>query len=314
MAAGHGEGGRRAIIAALFANFAIAIAKFVAFLVTRASSMLAESIHSVADTGNQALLLLGGARARREPSPEHPFGYGRVRYFWAFIVALVLFSLGGVFAIYEAIEKFRHPHELESPQWAIGVLVVAIVLESFSFRTAVVEAEKVRDGRTWWGFIRTAKAPELPVVLLEDLGALTGLVLALIGVGTAAVTGDSVWDALGTLSIGLLLVAIAWILAVEMKSLLIGEAAGVHEQGILRRALEEGDDVRRVIHMRTEHLGPEDLLVAAKIEFDPTLSVAELADAIDAAEARMRAVVPMRLTVYMEPDLYEARAAAPGPG
>lgn len=301
-------GGTRAIIAALLANLGIAIAKFAGFLVTGASSMLAESIHSLADTGNQGLLILGGARARRAPDEAHPFGYGRDRYFWAFIVALVLFSVGGLFAIYEGEEKLRHPHEIDSPAWAIGVLFLAIVLESLSFRTAIREARPLRRGRSWWSFVRHAKSPELPVVLLEDLGALLGLVFALTGLTLATVTDEPRFDAMGSLAIGGLLVVIAVTLAVEMKSLLIGEAASREEIDALRDAMEAGDDVVRVIHLRTEHLGPEEVLVAGKVEFAQGLSTAALADAIDAAEVRARAAVPFRCVIYLEPDLYEARA------
>ena len=169
---GHGT---RAVIAALLANVGIAVAKFVGFVITGSASMLAESIHSVADSGNQCLLLLGGRRARREADEAHPFGYGRERYFWAFIVALVLFSLGGAFAIFEGIEKIRHPHEVESPAVAIAILLFAVALETYSFRTAIVEADKIRGDASWWQFIRRSKNPELPVVLLEDLGAEIGL-------------------------------------------------------------------------------------------------------------------------------------------
>ena len=222
---GHdaGHGGTRAIIAALLANVGIAIAKFVAFLVTGASSMLAEAIHSLADSGNQVLLLVGGRRAKRAATPQHPFGYGRDRYIYAFIVSIVLFSVGGLFAIYEGVHKLQHPEELTSPIWAIGVLVVAIVLESFSLRTAVKETNAVKSpDDSYWKFIRHARSPELPVVLLEDTGALIGLVLALLGVGLATMTGNGVYDGLGTVAIGLLLVLIAFILAIETKSLLLG--------------------------------------------------------------------------------------------
>jgi cation diffusion facilitator family transporter len=298
------EGSRRAIAAAFIANLGIAISKFVAFALTGAASMLAEAIHSVADTGNQALLFLGGKRARRSPTAAHPFGYGRERYFWAFIVALILFSLGSLFAIYEGVNKLIHPHEIEDPAVAFAVLGVAVVLESFSLRTAVHETRRVKGNRTWWRFIRTSKVPELPVVLLEDVGALTGLVFAIAGVALATATDEPAWDALGSIAIGLLLGVIAIILAIEMKSLLIGEAASPEVEQQIRAALTEDTDVRHLIHLRTEHLGPEDLLVAAKVDLGDTSS-RELAAAIDDLEARIRSRVPHARLIYIEPDVYQ---------
>lgn len=298
-------GSKRAILAALLANLGITIAKFIGFLITGSSSMLAESVHSGADTGNQALLLWGGRQATRTATPEHPFGFGRERFFWSFVVALVLFSLGSLFAIFEGIEKIRHPHELDSLGWAIGILVLAIVLESFSFRTAVVESDRVRGDASWSQFIRHSRTPELPVVLLEDLGALIGLVLALVAIVLSSITDDPVWDGIGTLSIGILLGVIAVILAFEMKSLLIGEGAVPEQVALLRREIEDSDDVDRLIHMRTQHIGPEELLVAAKVSFRRGLTTSQLAAAIDAAESRARAAVPIARMIYLEPDLYE---------
>jgi cation diffusion facilitator family transporter len=297
------EGSRRAIVAAFLANLGIAAAKFVAFLFTGAASLLAETVHSLADTGNQALLLLGASRARRAASPEHPFGYGRERYFWSFVVALVLFSMGSLFAIYEGVEKVRHPHELVAPQWAIGVLLVAIGLEAWSFRTAWVEASAARGGENLWRFIRHAKSPELPVVLLEDTGALLGLLFALLGVGLAVWTGDPRFDALGSIAIGALLAAIAFVLAAEMKSLLIGESAAPAVQARIRVAIESAEPVSRLIHLRTLHLGPDELLVGAKVEFTPDLDVPGLARAIDAVEARVRQAVGEARVIYIEPDV-----------
>jgi cation diffusion facilitator family transporter len=298
-----GEHGNKAVIAALFANLGIAIAKFVGFGITRSSSMLAEAIHSVADSGNQGLLLLGRSRGKRKADTEHPFGYGRERYFWAFVVALVLFSMGGMFALYEGVEKFRHPHELDTPLVAVGILVVAIGLESWSLRTAVHEARAVKGGEGWVAFIRHAKIPELPVVLLEDIGALVGLVLALGGVGMAELTDEPRWDAVGTLSIGVLLTVIALILTVEMRSLLIGETASPADEQAIVRAIEGSPHVRRLIHHRTQHLGPEELLVAAKLELDAELTFVEVATAIDGVEAAIRAAVPAASIVYLEPDV-----------
>lgn len=301
------EGSRKAIAAAFLANLGIALAKFAGFAVTGAASLLAEAIHSVADTGNQALLFLGGRRARRRPTAEHPFGFGQERYFWAFIVALMLFSLGGLFAVTEGADKLVHPHELESFPIALAVLLVAIVLEGFSFRTAVRQATEGRGGASWWQYIRRSKSPELPVVLLEDTGALLGLFLALVGVSAAQVTGNSRWDALGSIGIGILLGVIAIVLATEMKSLLIGESASSHLEDAIRSAIANGDEVQRVIHLRTMHLGPEELLVAAKLEIDAP-SVPDLARAIDAAEARVRAAVPIARVIYFEPDVYRPEA------
>lgn len=297
---GHGT---KAILAAFLANLGIAVAKFAGFLLTRSSSMLAESVHSLADTGNQGLLMLGGKRAGRVPDEQHPFGYGRERYFWAFVVALVLFIGGAVFAIYEGIEKIRHPHEVESAGIAIAILLVAIVLEGYSFRTAVREARPLRRGRSWPRFIRDARAPELPVVLLEDSGALAGLVIALAGVALTLSTGHAVFDGISTLTIGVLLAGLAIVLAVEMKSLLIGEAALPQDVDAIRQALLGGEQVTAVIHLRTEHLGPDELLVAAKLAFSPTLTVPQLAVAIDEAEARVRAEVGSARLIYIEPDL-----------
>jgi len=299
-------GSKKAIVAAMVANGGIAVAKFVAFVVTGSASLLAESIHSVADTANQGLLILGGDRAQKIADDEHQFGYGRERFFWAFIVAMVLFALGGVYSIFEGIEKIRHPHELESIHWAIGVLLLAMVLEGYSFRTAIVEARKVKGNKTWWGFIRSSRSPELPVVLLEDAGALIGLILAFIGVSLAAVTGNEFWDGAGTLSIGVLLLVIAAVLSVEMKSLLIGEAAVQPDIEAIKTALTGHPGVVRVIDVRTQHIGPEELLVAGKIEFEAGLSTERLSITIDEVEASMRKAVDLEMQIYLEPDLYRS--------
>jgi cation diffusion facilitator family transporter len=305
------SGGTRAIVAALCANTAIAVAKFTAAGFSGSSSMLAEGVHSLADAGNQALLLLGGKRAKRAASEEHPFGYGRERYIYAFIVSIVLFSVGGLFAVYEGVDKIRHPHELDHWYWPVGVLVFAIIAEAFSFRTAINESNEVRGKQSWSQFVRTAKAPELPVVLLEDLGALVGLVLALGGVLLALATGDGVWDGVGTLCIGVLLVGIAVLLALETKSLLLGEAGTRESVARIREAMVDGDTVTRVIHMKTLHLGPEELLVAAKIAVEHNDDAATIARAIDAAEARIRKAEPIARVIYLEPDIYRETPPAP---
>ncbi|OEJ96005.1 cation diffusion facilitator family transporter [Streptomyces thermolilacinus] len=300
------SGGTKAIVAALVANLAIAASKFVAFIFSGSSSMLAESVHSLADSGNQGLLLLGGKKAQREATPQHPFGYGRERYIYAFLVSIVLFSVGGMFALYEGYEKIKHPHEITAWYWPVGVLIFAIIAETFSFRTAIKESNEVRGKTSWKDFIRTAKAPELPVVLLEDLGALVGLILALAGVSLALITGDGVWDGIGTLCIGVLLILIAIVLAAETKSLLLGESAGLTEVRKIEEALVDGTTVTGVIHMRTLHLGPEELLVAAKIAVQHDETAGEIAAAIDAAEDRIRAAVPIARVIYLEPDILRA--------
>ncbi len=300
------EGGTRAIVAALAANLGIAITKFIAYLLTGSSSMLAESVHSVADSGNQGLLLLGGRQARKQATPQHPFGYGRERYFWAFVVSIVLFSVGGLFALYEAWHKFQHPEPIEGTWWwvPIAVLLVSIGLESFSFRTAIRESNHIRGNRPWAQFVRSAKAPELPVVLLEDLAALIGLFFALFGVGLTLLTHNGVWDAVGTALIGILLVVVAVTLSVEMKSLLLGEAGSHENVGAIEDAIGSSDGVDRIIHMRTLHVGPEELLVAAKVAVTTTDTADEIADAINRAELAARQAVPsLTLLMYLEPDL-----------
>ncbi|BCB85047.1 cation diffusion facilitator family transporter [Phytohabitans suffuscus] len=305
------SGGTKAIVAALLANLGIAVTKFIAWLLTQSSSMLAEAIHSVADSGNQALLLLGGRRARRVATPQHPFGFGRERYIYAFIVSIVLFSLGGCFALYEAYHKWGHRHEgIESWQWVpLVVLSAAIVMESFSFRTAIVESNLVRGKASWVHFVRRARAPELPVVLLEDLGALVGLIFALIGVSMTLITGDGTWDALGTAAIGILLVTIAVVLALETKSLLLGESATPEDQARIEAAITAGPEVERVIHMKTLHLGPEELLVAAKIAVREHETGEDIARHINATEARIREAVPIARVIYLEPDIYHVPAS-----
>ena len=299
--------GTRAIIAALAANLGIAATKFLAFLLTGSSAMLAESVHSVADSGNQALLLIGGRRARRAADERHPFGYGRERYVYAFIVSIVLFTVGGLFALYEGYHKLTHRTAITDWVWVpVTVLVVAIALEAFSFRTAIGETNKIRGEASWVDFIRHSRVPELPVVLLEDFAALVGLALALFGVGLTIITGDGVWDGIATVLIGILLVTVAAVLALETKSLLIGESATAEDNRKIREAILAGADIERIIHMRTLHLGPEELLVAVKIAVPGAASAEDVARAIDAAEGRIRAAVPIARVIYIEPDLYRA--------
>jgi len=273
--------------------------------------MLAEAVHSFADTGNQALLFLGGSRARREPTPEHPFGFGRERYFWAFAVALVLFSMGGLFALYEGIQKFRDPHEVDKLGVAVAILVLSLLLAGNSLRIATPEARCTKGDVSWWRFIRRSRQPELPVVLLEDTGATIGLCFALFGVVMAHQTGDARWDALGSAAIGLLLIAIAIVLIVEMKSLLIGESATPTDRAAIVAAFEASPDVDSVIHLRTGHIGPDEILVAAKVEFDSTLTFEQLSAAIDVTEANARGAVPAARLIYIEPDLRREPADEP---
>ncbi|KKX98709.1 cation diffusion facilitator family transporter [Microbacterium sp. Ag1] len=301
------SGGNKAIVAAFLANMGIALAKFIAWALSGSASMLAEAIHSVADSGNQLLLMLGGRKARREADRAHPFGYGRERYVYAFVVSIILFSVGGLFAIYEGVEKLTNPHELDKTWWwlPLVVLAIAIGLESFSLRTAVRESNLVREkGQSWVSFVRRSKAPELPVVLLEDVGALTGLTFALLGVGLTLLTGNPMFDALGTVMIGVLLVLIAIVLGVETKSLLVGEGATQADHDRIVDAINAGDEIEKIIHMKTLYLGPDELMVAAKIALNADKPLREAADDIDAIEARIREAVPVARVVYIEPDVY----------
>jgi cation diffusion facilitator family transporter len=304
-----GDGGTKAVVAALLANTGIAITKFIAFFLTGISSMLAEAIHSVADAGNQLLLLLGGKMSKREATEEHPFGYGRERYIYAFVVSIVLFSVGGLFALYEAYHKFheiRSGHLEDPGKWwwvPLAVLGMAIVLESFSMRTAVIETNKVRGDASYNEFVRHAKKPELPVILLEDLAALLGLVFALLAVSLSLITDNYYFDVAGTAMIGLLLVAVAIVLAIETKSLLLGEAATPEAQERIAAALRGTPGVERIIHMKTLHLGPDELLVGAKIAVGATDTAAQVATAIDAAESAVRAAEPQATVIYLEPDI-----------
>jgi cation diffusion facilitator family transporter len=300
------EGSRTAVIAAFIANLGIAAMKFIGAALTGSAGLLAEAVHSLADTGNQGLLFLGGHRASQDPDEEHPFGYGRERYFWSFVVALVLFSMGGLFAIYEGIQKLIDPHEPESLWVAVVILVGSIGLEGWSLRTGMREARAQKGKQSWFRFVQTSRTPEFSVVLLEDTGALIGLVFALSGIVLAHTTGDARWDALGSLGIGVLLVVIAIFLAREMKSSLIGEPATPSVRRAIVEAMTSAPSVRRLIHLRTEHLGPDELLVAAKLEFDLDLTVPELACAIDDVEARVRAAVPSAQLMYLEPDVHRA--------
>ncbi len=293
----------KAVVAALLANVGIAISKFIAFAFTGSSSMLSEAIHSLADSGNQVLLLIGNKRSTKPADESHPFGYGRRRFVYGFVVAIVLFLVGGLFSLYEGVHKWQHPEPLNDWWIAVLVLLVAIGLEGFSFRTALREANHARGRRSIPAFVKAARQPELPVILLEDAGALVGLVFALVGVGLAVLTGNGRFDALGAMAVGTLLVVIAIFLAIEMTAMLVGEGALPEEVEAIRSALESSDGVRRVIHLRTLHVGPDELLVAAKIAIAHNDTGAEIAADIDAAERALRAAVPTARYVFLEPDL-----------
>jgi len=298
------SGGNKAIVAAFAANLGIAITKFIAWGVSGSASMLAEAVHSVADAGNQLLLLLGGRQAKKRADLEHPFGYGRERYVYAFVVSIILFSIGGVFSLYEGVNKIQNPHPLENAWVPILVLVIAIVLESFSLRTAVRESNHVRGNQSWVQFVRHAKAPELPVVLLEDIAALTGLVFAFLGVGLTVITGDPVWDAVGTIGIGVLLVLVAVILGIETKSLLVGEGASAKDIDAIETAILAGPETTHIIHLKTLYLGPDEMLVGAKLAVDSNKRFSMVAVDINAIEDRIRAVVPVARVIYLEPDVW----------
>jgi cation diffusion facilitator family transporter len=298
------QGSNRAIIAALLANLGIAITKFIAFAFSGSSSMLAEGVHSLADTANQLLLLRGGARSHKQADEQHPFGYGRERYVYAFVVSIIIFSVGGIFSLYEGWEKLHDPHPLDVPWLPVLVLIVAICLESFSLRTAIKESNHSRGAQGWVSFIRRAKAPELPIVLLEDTAALCGLVLAFLGVGLTIITGNGIFDAIGTLAIGVLLVLVAVLLGVETKSLLVGEGASPADMERIRDAINADEEVEALIHMKTLYLGPDELMLAAKVAFAAKMRLSDVATAINALEARVREAVPIARVIYIEPDIY----------
>lgn len=305
------EGSTKAVITALAANTGIAITKFIASVISGSSAMLAEAVHSVADAGNQALLLYGGKAAKRKADEEHPFGYGRERYLWAFMVAIVLFSVGGLFSINEGIKKLNDPHPLDVVWLPMLVLIIAITFESLALRVAVKESNKLRGSESWWSFIRHAKSPELPVILLEDAAALLGLVFALLGVGLTIITGNPVFDAIGTLFIGGLLMVVAVILGIETKSLLIGEGASKKDKTAIRDAINANETVESLIYMKTLYLGPDELLVAAKVAFAQKTTMTAVSSAINEVERDIRSRVPIARVIFIEPDVYRERGELP---
>jgi cation diffusion facilitator family transporter len=295
------HGSPKSVLTALAANLAIAVAKFVAFAFTGSASMLAEGIHSVADTSNQALLLVGRRRSHRRATVVHPFGFGQEAYFSAFLVAIVLFSLGALFSLYEGFNKVRHPHEVESLGWAIAVLVFAMVSEGWALRTAAHAAKPERRG-SWWGYVRETRSPENAVVLLEDSAAEIGLTAALLGIGATAITGDARYDAVGTMVIGLVLGFVAIVLAGEMRSLLIGESADSDDLRAIRGVLASFPEVERVVDLRTMHMGPDDILIAARVELDASLDADEAGARIEEITRAIREKVPEAQRVYIEPE------------
>ncbi len=303
MSSGHGN---RAILAALAANLGIAITKFIAWLLTRSSSMLAEAIHSLADSSNQFMMLLGSKRSGRKADDLHPFGYGRTRYVTAFLVSIVLFSVGGLFALYEAYHKFAHPEAITEWKWVpIAVLVVSIAMEGRSFMVALHEANRVRGTMSLMKYVRSSRSPEIPVILTEDFAALIGLFFALAGVSLTLATGDGRWDAVGSGTIGVLLVIVAFFLAYEVGSMLIGESATPQVQEKIRQALSEAreDGVQEILSLRTLHTAPETVLIACRFAIDSEATGAEIASAINRTEERIRAAVDLECLIFLEPDL-----------
>jgi len=322
MTATHSQkhGGKKAIMAAMMANLGIAILKLVAWLFTGAASLLAEAVHSGADTANQVVLLLGDRSASKKADAQHQFGYGRNRFINAFLVALILFSLGGLFAIYEAVHKFQelqagHGNDLlESSLWWVALVVLggAIIMESFSLRTALHESAPFRVGIPMWKFIRSSKEPEFIVVILEDLAALLGLVFAFVGITASLITGNAIFDVIGSGVIGVMLIIVAIIIAIETKSLLVGESVDEATMAGIRACLESVEPFTHVIYVKTLYLGPDEILVAAKVAVPGDLGAETLASAIDEAEAGIRQAYPLVGPVYIEPDTWVENRSSGG--
>jgi cation diffusion facilitator family transporter len=299
--AGGGDS-TRAIFFALGANFAIAVSKGVAAFFTGSSAMLAETVHSLADCGNQLLLLLGMRQAKRPPSPDYPLGYGKAIYFWSFLVALMLFSVGGMFSLYEGIHKLQHPEPLKQWWWAVGVLVFGIVAEGMSMRACLQEVNKARGSRTLWQWFRQSRQAELVVIFGEDLAALLGLVFALVAVAMSVVTGNPLWDAAGTIAIGALLVIVAVFVAIEVKAMLIGQSVDPEREQEMRRFIEAREEVGRVISLITLQLGNE-VMVAIQAEMSDRQSTHHLAEEINRVERAFKAQFPEVRWSFFEPDL-----------
>jgi len=291
----------RTILYALGANLAIAAAKTAAAIATGSSAMLAEAIHSYADSGNQGLLLWGMRQAKRPPSPDYPLGWGKAVFYWSFIVALVLFSLGGLFSLYEGWHKLADPQPVTYPWVAVGILIFGLAAETVSLRACLHEVNKVRGDRTLWRWFRDSRQSELVVILGEDLAALLGLALALIAVLLTVLTGNTAWDALGSMSIGVVLIVVAILVGVEIKALLIGQSADHETEARLREFLQRQPGVEKVFRLLTLQLGTS-LMVAVKVKMQPE-SAAELVAAINRAEAATRAEFPEIQWLFFEPDV-----------
>lgn len=301
---------RIAVVTALAANIAIAIAKLGAAAITGSSAMLAEALHSFADSVNEVLLLVGARRSRRPADRRHPFGHARYRYVYAFLVSLTVFWVGGVLAVIEGVSHLAAREPLGDPRWAFAVLGLAALLESWSLRTTIRTSRLTKGGLTWWQLLRVTKAPEIIVVFLEDLGALIGICIALIGVTLATLTGEGAWDAVAAIAIGVLLMAIGLLVNRETQSLLIGESATVEVVAAIRQAIASTEGIKGVGDLRTIHVGPDDLVIAAGIVVDPSESATGIARAIVEAEARVRRVAPFRTVIYLEPRVPKPRRAS----
>jgi cation diffusion facilitator family transporter len=292
---------RVAVITALVANVAVALAKLGAFAVTRSSAMLAESLHSFADSVNEVLLLVGSRRASRPADRRHPFGHARYRYLYAYVVSLTVFWIGGVLAVIEGVSHLANREAVLDPRLAFAVLGLAAALDGWSLRTTIRTGRPAKGSLSWRQLVRLTKAPEIIVIFLEDLGALIGIGIAFVGVALATFTGDGTWDALASIAIGVLLMAIGTVVNRETESLLVGEAATTEVVALIRDAIANTAGIDRVVELRTIHVGPDNLVVAAGIVVDPTLDATGVANAIVEAEARVRAAAPFRTVIYLEP-------------
>ena len=291
----------KTIFHALGANFLIFVAKFAAALITGSGAMMAEAVHSLADCGNQLLLLLGMRQAQRPPSPDYPLGHGREIYFWSFLVALMLFSVGGMFSMYEGWHKFHHPEPLQQPMWAIFVLLFSVVAEGVSMRTCMQEAAKAREGRSLWQWFRQSRQSELIVIFGENLAALLGLVVALVAIVATMLTGNSMYDAIGTVLIGALLIVVAVFVAIEVKALLIGQSVEPAMHRAIYAYFNARPEVKGVFSLITLQMG-QDVMVAVQAEMDFSLRGDALVAQINAVESGLREQFPQVKWLFFEPD------------
>jgi cation diffusion facilitator family transporter len=294
---------RTAVVVAFVANVLVAAAKAGAFVITGSSALLAEALHSLADSVNEILLLVGARRSIRPADRRHPFGHARYRYVYAFLVSLTVFWIGGVLAVIEGVRHLASREMLVDPRWAFAVLGLGAVLDGWSLRTTIRSGRSAKGSLSWRQLLRATKAPELIVVFLEDLGALIGIGIALIGVGLTTVTGDGAWDAIASIAIGLLLMAIGLLVNRETQSLLVGEAASPEVVTAIREAIGGTPGIEGVVDLRTIHVGPDDLVVAAGFLVDPRQDASAIAQSIVQAEARVRKAAPFRTVIYLEPRL-----------